>query len=77
LVGAALGALLVVVGAGPERFIDRLAGPFDEGLTQERRTLPAPMYPALLAAAFRNGGDPGVFLKLLGPLEALAIFPTG
>ena len=35
------------------------------------------MYPALLAAAFRDGGDAGVFLQLLGPLEALAIFPEG
>ena len=62
LVGTTLGTLLVVVGPSPEGFVDRLAGSFDEGLTQEGWTLPAPMDPVLFAAAFGNRGDARVFL---------------
>src|SRR6202008_1491789 len=49
LVGTAFGTLLPIVGAGPERFVDRLGGPFDKSLAQESWTLPAPMHPAFLA----------------------------
>ena len=77
LIRAAFVALLAIVGTGPERFVDGLAGPFDKRLAHKRWTLPAPMDPTLLATAFGDGRNAGVFLQLIGVLEASAILPEG
>src|SRR6202521_287340 len=68
LIRAALRSLLPVIGARPERFVDGLARPFNEGLAQECRALPAPVHPALLAAALGDRGDAGVLLQFISAL---------
>src|ERR1700730_9561910 len=73
LIRAALRSLLPVIGARPERFVDGLACPFDKGLAQEGRTLPAPVHPALLAAALGDRGDARVLLQFIGALEAVML----
>src|SRR5579863_4161773 len=73
LIRTALCSLLPVVGARPERFVDGLARPFDEGLAQEFRALPAPVHPALLAAALGDRRDAGVLLQFISALEALTL----
>ena len=73
----ALRSLLPVVSAGPERFVDGLGCPFDERLAQELRALPAPVHPALLAAAFGHGGNAGVPLQFISPVEAVALLAKG
>src|SRR6202051_2518900 len=73
LVRTTLRALLPVVGAGPERLVDRLARPFHKGLTQELRALPAPVHPALLATALSHWGNAGVLLHFIRPVEAVAL----
>src|ERR1700686_5342950 len=73
LIRAALRSLLPVIGARPERFVDGLACPFDKGLAQEGRTLPAPVHPALLAAALGDRGDARVLLQFIGALEAVTL----
>ncbi len=73
LIRTALCSLLPVVGARPERFFDGLARPFDEGLAQEFRALPAPVHPALLAAALGDRRDAGVLLQFISALEALTL----
>src|SRR4249920_2027081 len=77
LVRASLGALALVIGAGPERARDRAAGPFDEGLAQEGRAGEAPMDPALVAAALQYGCNARVLLELGGTGVALALFAKG
>src|SRR6267154_5782975 len=74
---AAPGTLLPVVGAGPEGFIDGLPRPFDERLAQELRALPAPVHPALLAAALGHRGNAGVLLQCIRPVEAFALLAKG
>src|SRR5260370_18333908 len=58
LAGAALRALLPVVGARPERPADRLASPLDERLPQEFRTLQSPVDPALLPPPLAHRATP-------------------
>ena len=53
--------------------LDGLARPFDEGLAQERRALPAPVHPALLAAALGNRRDAGVLLQFISAFEAVTL----
>src|SRR6202047_3663094 len=77
LVGAALRALLPVVGARPERPADRLASLLDERLPQEFRTLQAPVDPALLPAALGHRGNARVPLQFFCAAEALALFTEG
>ena len=77
LMRATFVALLAIVGACPERFVDGLAGPFDKSLAHKGWTLPAPMDPTLLATAFGDGRNAGVFLQLVGVLEASAVLPEG
>src|SRR5450759_2983643 len=54
LMSATLIAVLAVEGARPKGLVDRLGGPFDKGLTKKGGALPAPVHPALLAAALSD-----------------------
>jgi hypothetical protein len=53
---------------------DGQSGPLYERLTQELRTLQAPMNPALVAAAFGDRTNPGVLLNLVGTGVTLTLF---
>ncbi len=74
LVWFTFATLLSIVGARPERARDGESGPFDESLSKERRTLPTPVHPAGVAAAFGDWGDAGVALQIVGGEQAIAIF---
>src|SRR5712691_2338962 len=74
LMGASLGALLTIIGAGPEGLVNRLRRPFHKCLPQERGAPPAPVYPATVAAALGDRSDAGILLELVGAGEALALF---
>src|SRR5690348_4860656 len=67
-------ALLLVVGFGPVAVWDGQGGPLDEGLTQELRTLQAPVHPGLVAAALGDRSDTGILLDLVGTGVALTLF---
>ncbi len=54
LMSATLIAVLSVKRARPKGLVDRLGGPFDKGLAKKGGALPAPVHPALLAAALRD-----------------------
>jgi len=69
--------LLAVVGTGPSGFVDGLRGEVDEGLTQELRTLEAPVYPGTVTASFGDGRDTAAFLQLCGTVVAVAILAEG
>src|SRR6516162_5007991 len=56
------GSLLFIVGFGPRTEHDRQAGPFDQGLTEKTRGVPAPMDPGSTAALFCDRGYPEVAL---------------
>ena len=73
----ALGALLALVGTGPSGFVDGLRSEVDEGLTQELRTLEAPVYPGTVTASFGDGRDTAAFLQLCGTVVAVAILAEG
>lgn len=72
LIGAAFVALPAIAGTGPEWLVNCLSCPFDKRLTYERRALPPPMYPALLATALGDRRNAGVLLQRIGSLEAAA-----
>src|SRR5262249_40259089 len=55
LMSLPLSALLLVIDLCPEGVADGFRRPLYEGLSEERRTLQAPMDPGLLATAFRDG----------------------
>lgn len=57
LMSTALIPVLAIERTGPEGFVDRLSGPFDEGLAKEGGALPAPMHPALLSATLSHWGN--------------------
>ena len=77
LVRLALVALLLVVALGPEGMPDRFRGRFHEFLSEERRTLQAPVDPGFLATAFRDRRDARVFLEFRGRGVAFSLFAKG
>jgi len=77
LMGLALIALLLVGNLRPERMPDRLRSPFNERLPEALGTLEAPVYPGLLAAAFRHRRDPRIFLEFLGRGIAFPLVAKG
>lgn len=60
----ALGALLLIIGLGPEGMMNRFVGPLNERLSQKLWTAPAPMDCALVAAAFGHWRDTRVLLQI-------------
>jgi hypothetical protein len=77
LVCLALVTLLLVIDLCPEGMPDRFRCPFHERLAEERRTLPTPVHPGLLAPAFRDRCDARIFLECLGGGEAFPLFAEG
>ena len=77
LVRFALVALLLVRDLGPEGMPDRFRGPFHEHLSEECRTLQAPVDPGFLATAFRDRRNARVFLAFIGGGEAFSLFAEG
>ncbi len=77
LVALARPLLLAVVGLRPRTFGHGLSGPFDEGLSQKLRGIPAPMGPDLPAAFFTHRGDTTVFLDAGGGGIALPVGAEG
>ena len=77
LVRFALVALLLVIDLCPEGMPDRFRGPFHKRLSEERRTLQAPVHPGCLATAFRDRCDARIFLEFLGGGEAFSLFTEG
>jgi hypothetical protein len=69
--------LLALEGGRPEGARDGECSPFDEGLSQEGRALPAPMHPAGVAAAFGDRSEAAVALQIIGLGEALALLAEG
>src|SRR6516225_6222568 len=61
----------------PVRVGNRLRGPLMEGLPQELRTTPSPMYPMLLTTGFGHRGNPTVLLDLGGVPIAVALGAKG
>ena len=56
---------------------DGFSGPFHERLAQEGGTLPTPMDPGFIAAAFRHRCDAGILLEFIGGGVALPLFAEG
>jgi hypothetical protein len=77
LMGLPLRALLLVVQPCPERMAYGCGGPFDERLAQEGGTLPAPMDPRFVPAAFRYWRDTRVLLEFLRGGGVFTLFPEG
>jgi hypothetical protein len=77
LVRFALVALLLVIDLCPEGMPDRFRGPCHERLSEERRTLPAPVHPGFLATAFRDRCDARLFLEFRGGGEAFSLCTEG
>jgi hypothetical protein len=73
----ALLTLLLVIDLCPEGMPDRFRRPLHERLSQELRTLEAPMHPGFLAAAFRDRRDARIFLEFLGRSVAFSLFAKG
>src|SRR5262249_57050489 len=73
----ALVALLLVISLCPEGMPDRFCSPFHECLSEERRTLEAPVAPGVLATAFRDRRDARLFLEFLGRRIAFPLFAKG
>ena len=73
--GFPLLALLLVIDLGPKGMPDRFGGPLHERLAQKLRALETPVDPRLLAAAFGDGRDPGLFLQGGGGRIPFALFP--
>ena len=69
----AFGALLVVVGAGLERVLDRLGGKLMKSLAQELGTEVAPTNAELFAAALDEGSDPSEAQEFIRRLPATAV----
>ena len=70
-------ALLLVVDACPEGMPNRFRGPLYEGLTEEGRTLEAPMDPAFLATPFRDRCNARELLQFGGGRRAFVLFAKG
>src|SRR6266545_851401 len=70
-------ALLLVIDLRPEGMADRFRGPLHEGLTEERRTLKAPVDPAFLAAPFCDRCNPRELLEFGSGRIAFALFAKG
>jgi hypothetical protein len=77
LMGLARVALLLGVDLRPEGMPARLRRPFDARLPEELGTLAAPVHPGLLAAAFGDGRDPGIFLPFCSGSRPCALFAKG
>ena len=73
----ALVALLLVIDLRPEGMPDRCRRPLHERLSQERRTLEAPVDPGFLATAFRHRRNARIFLECLGGGVAFPLFAEG
>src|ERR671924_281733 len=73
----ALVPLLLVIDLCPEGMPDRFRRPLHERLSQELRTLEAPVHPGFLATAFRDRRDARVFLEFLGRGVAFPLFAKG
>ena len=69
--------LLLVIDLCPEGVADGFRRPLYEGVSEERRTLQAPVDPGLLATAFRAWRKAGIFLQFGSRRLALTLFATG
>jgi hypothetical protein len=74
LMRLALGALLLVIALRPEGMPRGFRRPLPECLAQERWALEAPVPPRFLATAFRDGGDPRLFLEFCSRGVAFPLF---
>ena len=70
-------ALLLGEDACPEGMPHRFRGPLDEGLTEEGRTVAAPVAPAWLATPFRDRGNACERWQCGGGRRAFALCATG
>src|SRR5262245_20765556 len=70
-------ALLLVIDLCPEGVADGFSGPLHKCVSEERRTLQAPMDPGLLAAAFRDRRDACIFLQFGSGRIAFTLFAEG
>ena len=77
LMRLALVALLLRVDLGPEGMPGGFRRPLSKRVSQERRTLEAPVDPGLLAAAFCHWRNPSLFLAFLGRSVAVPLFAKG
>ena len=77
LVRLALVALRLGVALRPEGMPGGFRRPLHTRVAQERRTLEAPVDPGFLAAAFRHGRNPRIFLEFLGRSVAFPLCATG
>ena len=58
--------LLLVIDLCPEGMSDRFGCPLYKRLSEELRTLEAPVHPGLRTAAFRHWRNTRIFLEVLG-----------
>ena len=77
VVGGSLGPVALVEGPSPEGLGNGAGGPFDEGLTKEFWTCPAPVDPVGLTTALGNWCDPCELLNSRGSGEPVALFAKG
>ena len=75
--GFPLVPLLLVVELSLEGMSDRLCRPLHKCLTEELRTLQAPMHPRLLPAAFGDRGNPGIWWQCSSGGRAFPLFAKG
>ena len=73
----ALGLAALIERTRPERARDGLRDPFHERLALEGGAGPAPVHPALVAAALGHGRHAGVALERARGREALALLSEG
>src|SRR6202166_38881 len=66
-------ALLLVVGACPNRLRNRVSRPFVKTLPQKLGTRPAKMYPFLFPTALRHRGNAAVLLYLFRTAITIAL----
>ena len=74
LMGLFLRALLLVVQPCPESMAYGFGGLFDERLSQEGGTLPTPMDPSFVPAAFCDRRDPRILLEFRRGSVAFPLF---
>src|SRR5712692_8925837 len=67
-------ALLLVIGARPERMAHRFTGPFDKNLAQEFRATIAPVDPGLVSAAVSHRRDTGILQEIAGVGKTVTVF---
>ena len=77
LVHLPLVAVLLVLDWGPEGMPDRCRGPCHARLSEERRTLPAPVSPGWLATACRDRCDACIFVEGFGGGAACSLCTEG